>query len=252
MLAASTFSIIFSKNDFQYVASGMSSRIDVLINSLCLQGLCYLVYYYVTLPRMKLTDEEKIFAQHGKASSFLIHEISKPINRLSANPDKFEEEIKQIKDIFNITKILNQKSLVEEKKEQVSILSVYKEVISKYKKEISELNIKINEGIEDFEIQSDRKCIFIILDNLIKNAIEELVTKDDKIIEVIICPKKFSISNKVLVQIKEPQFIGLTVHTTKDGHMGVGLFISRILCERLSFSIDFDVSSKIFRSTVTF
>lgn len=253
MLIASSYSIVFSKNDFQYVALGMSSRTDVLINSLCLQGLCYLVYYYVTLPRLKLTDEEKRFAQYGKASSFLIHEISKPISRLKMNPDKVDEEIKQIQDVFHISKMINQKTSLERSVEQVSILSVYEEVISKYKKEIAGLGIKINlVNILDFEVKSDRRYIAIILDNLIKNAIEEMMGKSHKTIEVQIHSNKFSISNKILVQVKDPQLIGLTVQTTKDGHMGVGLFISRILCEKLSFSIDFNISDKLFTSTVTF
>ena len=252
MLIASSYSILFSQNDFSYVIPGFSSRTDVFINNICLQALCYLVYYYVTLPKLRLTMQEKKMAEYGKASSFILHEMAKPLSRLKQDSSNVEVEISKIQDVYQISRMINDMVASDLPKSSVKVDEIFLEALRVYEEFIKHGGINIKMHIKNVEQHTNAKYLALIFDNLLKNAIEEVQNHTIKEIEIVLNDKCFLISNKIESKIIDSTFFGNPMNTSKEGHMGVGLFIGKTLAEKMSYRLDFKISRDVFIAEIFF
>ena len=247
-LLASIFAITHAQHEMFYVAQGMSAKQEVLINSICLQGLCYLIYYYVTLPRINLTDSDKTFAQYGKSSSFLMHEIAKPLNRIKQNPDNVIVELERLNEIYLIADSIRNKENQKHIIETVNIDKLIEIILEKYKSfiDLYKITIKI-ENNNNHNIQSSKKLIEFALDNIIRNAIEASVElSGEKYIYINIGKNIIIIKNSFNVLEFNKSNLFKPMSTSKLGHMGVGLYITKMILENLKHKINILVSSEIF------
>lgn len=252
MLVATYFSIDGTENVMSYISNIPLAKQDYIINMFCLQGICYLAYYYVTLPKLKLTNQEKKMASYGKASSFIMHEMAKPLTRLKQNPENIETELSHIQDVFKISRMINDNVHSDVEIEEVSLDTVIYDVLGNYQKYIDEFKIELKLNIISNKVLSDKKYIYYIVDNLIKNAIEEVKTHNEKIIEINFDKNDFIISNKIESTIINEKQLASPMKSSKDGHMGVGLFISKILAEKMSHQIEFKVYNSVYTAVINF
>ncbi len=255
MLIASSYSILFSARDMLYVAPGMTSKPETLINSICLQGLCFLVYYYITLPKLKITESEKKLANYGKASSFIMHELAKPIDRMIHNPNNLSQEINVIKDILNLSNSINHSA--EKLEERIIVNNLVNQHLEKYQEYISDYEIKINlhDHGQKIELLSEEKSLNFIIDNLIKNAIEEVKDFENinkRVIKISIERNSLTIENNIKNSSIINQVEIVAFKSAKDGHMGVGLFLSELLANRIKCSLKISKISEKFVATLIF
>jgi signal transduction histidine kinase len=246
-LLASVFAITQARHEMFYVAQGMSSKPEVLINDICFQGLCYLIYYFVTLPKIILSESDKKFADYGKTSSFIMHEIAKPLNRMNSNPENFKEELERLNEIYSIANSLRNKENHQVKLETVDIETAINEIIHKYQDFIDLYHIQISIKIDIHNILTDKKLMHFALDNFIRNAIEANVDfKGYRFLDIVVAGNNISIKNPFIDSNFSKNNLFKPMSTTKKGHMGVGLYISKMITDNLSHKLNIDISKELF------
>lgn len=230
-------------------------------NFVSLFALCFISYFYTHSKRIAFLKKEFRFSNIGKTSSFLIHEISKPIfNKSSAELES--SETKNLKDLINITKYMISGNIPESEFQEINLNATIQNIITNLDSSglVKFLDIKINIIIEpDIFLKTSQKGFEIIIANLIKNALEALAPYYDKeeyrkllIIEINYNSEKniLTISNPIfdLLAIKNFHKWSDINFTTKDGHQGVGLHIAHTLCSKCHLKI----SNEFVKNTVYF
>ena len=162
-------------------------------------------FFSIIKIREKMALQEKKFAELGKTTSFLLHEIQSPLNRLKDSHHIEKEriqEIDQLNNILNISQAISAGKIESLENKTFLISESIHNQIDKYDKQISASEIKIETQLETCDINSNRELFNILINNLLKNAIEYLHSQKDeknKIISISGEIKKthyyFSISN---------------------------------------------------------
>ena len=251
MFVLSTLAVLGAGNEMLYVARGMSAKQEILINNICLQVLCYLVYCFATLPKLKLIESEKQFAKLGKSSGFIMHEISKPLQRINQSPEKFEEELVKINEIIAIAKAIKNGEVSSMALEEVDLHVLVCETLSNYQVFIDGFKVDVKLGSRAEKIKTDASLIKFVLDNLIKNSIEASADYDGKrFIEIYLDSKVISVKNPYTANELTKEDFFRPMMTTKKGHMGVGLYISKSIADNLGYSIDISTQNNIFEVQV--
>lgn len=248
---ASAYSIMYSQHEMFYVAAGMSAKSEILINNICFQFVCYIAYYYITIPKLNLTMAEKRFADYGKASSFIMHEMAKPINRMNQNPENFKEELNRLNEIYTIANSIRSKENHKVILEGICIESFINEILSKYDSFITmfEIEVKIKSEVKD--ILTDKKLMFFTLDNLIRNAIEANIEYQGKrYIDVLLTQKVLIVKNPFLSINFSKENLFKPMYTTKQGHMGVGLYISKMIVDNLGHQLNIEFTRDFFKAQI--
>lgn len=251
MLVVSSSMIFFAKNEMFYVAQGMSAKQEILINNICMQLLCYLVYYFATLPKLKLIESEKQFAKLGKSSGFIMHEITKPILRMNQNPERFEEELVKINEIVMIARAIKNGDESNLVLEEVDLHNLVSDSLSTYKVFLDGFKIDIKFESQVQKIKTDANLLKFVLDNLIKNSIEASVEYNGKrFVEIYFDSKIILVKNSYVANEYSSDDFFRPMMTTKKGHMGVGLYISKSIIENLGYSIKINTHDNIFEVQV--
>lgn len=219
-------------------------------NFVTLFALCFVSYFYTHSKRIQFLKEEFKFSNLGKASSFLIHEISKPIFTKN-NTNENSDDTKNLKDLISITKYMIGGKIPANEFQEINLKSTIDNVVLKLNpNELTEaLNITIKNNIpEDILISTSKKGFEIIFANLFKNSLEALAPFYDKkeFQEKLLITLNYDPHNKIL-SIKNPildlknlksfQNWEDLSFTTKEGHQGVGLHIAKTLASKAN--IDF-------------
>lgn len=247
MLVVSSFAILFAKNEMLYVIQGMSAKQEVLINNISMQALCYLVYYFATLPKLKLIESEKQFAKLGKSSGFIMHEITKPILRMNQNPERFEEELVKINEIVMIARAIRNGDESNLMLEEVGLHGLLNDSLATYKTFLDGFKIDVKLKNQEQKIKTDANLIKFVLDNLIKNSIEASADYNgQRFIEIYFDSKIISVKNPYVRNEYSSEDFFCPMMTTKKGHMGLGLYISKSIADNLGYSIEISTYKDIF------
>jgi signal transduction histidine kinase len=220
-------------------------------------------FWYFSIHKIneKFKEQEKKFAELGKTSSFLLHEIQAPLNRLKSNHHIEEERVKEIDhigNILNVSQAISSKKLENIQHEPINIKNIIDNNIKNYLNAIRFDDIKLDVTVADCDLKTNKELSTIIIKNLIQNAVEHLYslenTKNKSLIIKGIKQKdnyQFSISNNYsksksikVSDMFEPLF------STKEGVMsrGLGLFI----CKKISEVLNLDITNSTNEDMIKF
>lgn len=243
--------IFLTKNPYPQVDHLDTLSMTFAENFITLFSLCFISYFYTHSKRIKYLSEELKFANLGKTSSFLIHEISKPIltdNSKSSGTDNS----KNLKDLINITKYMMGGPIPPNEFKKIHLHKIIQDIVTGLDSTniISRLAIRINIDIPpDVTIMTSPKGFEIIFANLFKNALEALAPfyehsefKNHLTINIQFdeTTKALSISNPIFDgnNLKNVQNWKEISFTTKEGHQGVGLHIIYTLASKCNIEIN--------------
>lgn len=199
------------------------------------------IYYFGIYPKLNKVASDLKFTSIGKSTSFIMHEISKPVDRLSHKNEKyFSKEIEEISEMLSIAQDIRSNKILNAKKEVCNLRDIVEERLNHYQSFLTYFNIKvINEIPDDYIVMAPHKYINIIIDNLIKNAIEasKLVEPvDNRFLGLSIKNTYFTINNPFTVSIELTKMFEPN-NSTKIGNMGVGLYLCKHFCEALDWDL---------------
>jgi signal transduction histidine kinase len=199
----------------------------------------------------QIKNDQK-FTDYGKTSSFLMHEMAKPLRKMNQNPECFQEELNRLNEIYSIASSLRNKENPQLVLEEVNIDKFVNEIINKYESFIQTYNIKTSVHADVHNILTDKKLIQFSLDNLLRNAIEANVDfEGDRFIEIKISENKILIRNPFFDTSFSENNLFKPMSSTKKGHMGVGLYISKMISDTLGHKLHINASKNFFEVLIT-
>ncbi len=210
-------------------------------------------YFSITKMRDKIANQEKKFAELGKTSSFLLHEIQAPLSRLNSNQqdeNQRKKELIKINNIINISQAISAKKIENIKYQDFRIKDQVADVLENYEQAIKLSGIELNITLDDIELYTSKELFLILIKNLLINAIEYLNEKseiDRKLITISgnkvndnyilnISNSFSSNASSDLIKMFEP------LYSTKQGVQtrGLGLFI----CKKIATILDFRITNE--------
>ena len=162
--------------------------------------------------------------------------------------------LKELSDeFFELTKVENGK--VDLNLEEVNLSNLLTETVLEQHSWIAERNIKTDFDIDDgIMIQADVHCLTRILNNLMSNAQKYtadsfgVMLKQDND-RVVLCVSN-TIADSAALHIDrvfEP-FYRMDARTA--GGSGLGLYVVKLLCDRLSWSVKAELNDNVFSATI--
>lgn len=247
-----TLAIFYSPSIAGFGQYGVDARFLYINDFLSLQILSTIIYFTTVIPRINILKEDLKFSHLGKASSFIIHELQKPINRLMENTSSNEDVI-DLQNTLSLAKKIQINSKSEFKFEEIDFCEVVNKVITKYQNFISLLKIDIVFDDQLVKIISDRNTLITITDNLIRNAIEAnmAVNEGERWINLKSDQYKITITNPFVNMISESDLF-LPMKSSKEGNMGVGLYFCKSLAESMQCSVTAKIIKKKFEIKLHF
>lgn len=200
-----------------------------------------LLYTLAAYPKIKAIKAEKSFSELGKSTSFLLHELARPIQKLQNNLEiKDQNFLEELTDTLELAKILRNKDYHNIALDSFDITALYREIMADYSSFIQYFEINFQEEIpHSLYIKGNSKFTKLIVSNLLRNAIEalkELPNKEDRVMKLVIDQNQFCLSNNCLKKVDTAKIFD-PGYTTKKGNMGVGLYLTNNLCEKIGWRL---------------
>lgn len=230
---------------------GMEKKGEDIENFFSLYVLTMISYALVTYPRLKKLKEEYQFSNLGKATSFILHEISKPIFNMKEGDEISKEKIDDLKSKLDIASQL-QKGVMEKVHQKVNVKSILEEVISDNYIFLDFYKLDPNINAKDIIIEADPKLVKTIISNLVRNAIEAVsALHHNRFIEIDLDENKFEISNSYFKTVEEKDLF-VPMKSSKSGNMGMGLYISKTLAENMNYDLKVSNVDNVFKARFIF
>lgn len=248
---ALSFSSMYLAKHFNYTFNEFNSSqwFDVGSSNLITAPLLiYFILSYFYFKKNRDIDINSKFAQIGMNTSYLVHELGKPIFRLKNNPQRSNEEIEKIIEVYTIINDLKKGSA--DKLEEISLNDIIKKTIHDYENILKELNINIVDKCENLKCIGNKASIEIIIKNLLTNAIEAAKnTTDPCLIIQQVGHNTLQIENNFIPNsniFNEDDYI---LNSSKSGNLGVGLVLTKQLCllNNIKFEIRPDIQKNKFK-----
>lgn len=239
--AATLLAGIYSPNIYSLSHFGDVRRGEDIENFISLYLMTMLAYGLVTYPRLKKLKEEYKFSKLGKATSFILHEISKPILNLEVENESDKLKIEDLKHKLEIARQL-QDGMISNSFDSVNINKLINELLEENKKFIDYYSLKPSYSSEDTVWKGDSKLIKTILSNLIRNSIEAVIlVKEHPRLNINLKDNCLKITNNFHSTLSENELFQ-PMKSTKVGNMGMGLYISKSLADsqKLDLKIKID------------
>lgn len=187
------------------------------------------------------------------------HELSTPIaaikglletSLLSDPPSKelVEKALKRVEDLEKLIKSLRFLVLLDAKetlnREKVSLRSLILSVVQDLKEEIDSRKLKVEIQGEDVEIESDREKLYVLLKNLIENAVRYNVEGGKVLIELERTPDgvevKIEDTGEGIPKEELPLIFQPFVGGKNKKGMGLGLTISKKIADVLDAELEIE------------
>ncbi len=253
IFVSSIIAAIYSKNPYSTNPYLDYVREDFIENFISLYALCFLSYFYSHSKRIDFLIKEFRFSSLGKTSSFLIHEMSKPMLASSENESK-----QDLKELINLSRVMMGGSIPSSEYQEINIFDEVDKLIQRFIPASiqGDYPIKIKIDIDkNNTFFTSPKAFEIIISNLLKNAIESLAPfvdtpkalDTDKFTISIGFDKSsdkscqtLTITNFILDEsnLKNYKNWDEINYTTKKSHHGVGLYIVKTLAEKTNLKIN--------------
>lgn len=219
--------------------------------------MLYLAFfgYYFSKTKFLLKSSSHL-AELGASYSLFVHEISKPLSRLVRKKEDFKQnkDLDSLFDLYSMMTHFNSESIPSVSIVDVNLSEVIQEILDKYSDYLQLYKITVDNQVVKWVIKEDRRMLYVLLDNIFRNAIENAVGfKGDYKIEILQNDNILTIKNPI-----NPLFVIENINllpvgsTTKAGHMGVGVFLIKKIATKLGLTLDMNISSKKFLVTIAF
>lgn len=253
LTAGTSAAILMSKSPYGFGSLSMKDRSILFDDFISLQILTGVVYFLVTYPRIKKLKDDLKFSNFGKASSFILHEMQKPINRMHAEGGAMQIELDSLKRTLNIAKQLQSGSLETVKMSAVELDKLCSNTIEKYKEFLDYFQIQITYDLHSKTLRSDEIMLGFIVDNLVRNAIEanKENQSDKRWITFSSQNNYFTITNPYTTMIDESDLF-TPLKSSKEGNMGTGLHFCKTISEGLNHSIKARCQNNTFEIRIDF
>ncbi len=204
-----------------------------------------------------ITEFVKFEKLQKEFSASVSHELSTPISAIKGlletalmeeNPDRklIEKALRRAEDMERMINALKLLVLIEtggkSKKEKVSLRNIVADVIQDLSERIREMKVKINIEEEDLEVITDKEKVYILLKNIIENAVKYnraggsvfiRIRKEGMNPVVEVEDTGEGIPKEEIPLLFQPFFGG----KNKKG-MGLGLTISKKIADNLGIKIE--------------
>lgn len=201
-----------------------------------------LIFAYFYKKKNDQYEKQIPLIEMGKSTSFLLHEISKPISRIKNAPT--QEDIEQVVNIFTLANSINaNQSLIIRTK--IDFKKLIDEILNEYHEYIEHYHIIINIPSKKVEINTNRELITIAIKNLIKNSIENNIqNKLETPIGIDYSETYFQISNSLIDESIQEEDILKPGHSSKNGNMGMGMVIVTGVLKNLNHRLKTEIDRK--------
>ncbi len=223
-------------------------------------GRVYRINPIEEVPAIKIediTEFVKFERLQREFSASVSHELSTPISAIKGlletalmeeNPDRklIERALKRTQDMERMINALKLLVLIEtggkSRKERVSLKNIIGDVIQDLAERIKEMKVKVKIEGEDLQVITDREKVYILLKNIIENAVKYnrkegavfiRILKEGKNPVVEVEDTGEGISKEEIPLLFQPFFGG----KNKKG-MGLGLTISKKIADNLGIQIE--------------
>ena len=204
-----------------------------------------------------ITEFVKFERLQREFSASVSHELSTPISAIKGlletalmeeNPDRklIEKALRRTEDMERMINALKLLVLIETggkvKKEKVSLKNIIGDVIQDLAERIKEMKVKVKVEGEDLQVVTDRGKVYILLKNIIENAVKYNKKEGDVFIRILKEGKNpvvevedtgEGIPKEEIPLLFQPFFGG----KNKKG-MGLGLTISKKIADNLGIQIE--------------
>jgi hypothetical protein len=158
----------------EFIKAGMSIKPHVAIISAIIYFLSYVLFFNVTKRREELFNLQEKFAIIGKQSSYIFHEIKKPMNRL------LKDEI-QINDILQINDIMLNIDLTS-----LNLRDIFEKLEIEFEGYFKEYKITFIYPRNEYLVLANHRLMYQVFKNLTVNAIEGIIKNQEYIEQKII------------------------------------------------------------------
>lgn len=243
---------ILNYNEFSFIQiQAMGTR------NLLFAPFLFLIFfgYYFSKTKYLLKTSAHL-AEMGASYSLFVHEISKPLTRLIKDKHSYgqSEDLKSLFDLYSMMTYFNTNNLAATSLTEIDLHKLLQDVLSKYSDYLEHYKISVVNQVNGFQINKDRKMLYVLFDNILRNAIEN--ARDfpgEYSIEILQNNNIITIQNPINPLFAVGNVDLLTIgKTSKEGHMGVGIFLIKKIALKLGLSSDVEISSKKFVFKIDF
>lgn len=228
-----------------FIKIGYSFKPHMITVTVIIFILTNLLYYTVTKKREELYALQEKFASIGKQSSYIFHEIKKPINRLLSSDSMVSNDIQQIKNILmNIDLLLKNPDNFKESFTEFNLRLIFENIKIDYGEYFEEYSIKYEYPDSSFAINANRDLFHQVFKNLTVNAIESIIETNEppdtsRMIKISYSKSgdgKFSISfkntgSKISSEISDKIFSAFYTTKKSSTNNGLGLSFCKTIIE---------------------
>lgn len=160
----------------EYIKEGMSFKPDMLAATYIVFAISSIIFFVVTKKKQALYEMQERFANIGRQSSFVFHEIKKPINRLINSSPIQDQDLKRVNNIIlNVELMLSNSEVFTHSFKHFEVKALYEELEKNFCDFFELYNIHfeyINNSTTPLFANED--LIYQVLNNLTVNAIESI------------------------------------------------------------------------------
>lgn len=214
--------------------------------------LFYGIFAYFYHKKNKDIYIQSKFAQIGMDTSYLVHEIGKPIFRMKNSENINKQDIQKIIEIYSIVDDIRKGE--SNNISNVNLNSTIYEVLKDYDEYFHFIELQKVMPSESIYLRANNTAMEIITKNLILNAIEASSRTEKPIIKIFLKKNELLIENNHCPTQEDFEENAALLNSQKIGNLGVGLFLTKKLCRINNLELNLESISKgnIFRAYLKF
>lgn len=158
-----------------FIKPGMSFKPAMYLMTFIIYYLSILLFYFVTKKRDEVAALQEKFALIGKQSSYVFHEIKKPISRLMSTEVNANNDIQQISNILlQIELMLNNPDVFKRSFNHFDLKNVFLRLSKEFEDYFSMYKIEYFYPERGVTVLGNEGLLYQVFKNLIMNAIEAI------------------------------------------------------------------------------
>ncbi|MEC7276941.1 MAG: HAMP domain-containing sensor histidine kinase [Bdellovibrionota bacterium] len=214
-------------------------------------GISVLIFFYIKRQEGAERAKSVFFETIGRDVGFILHEIKQPLLKISSQ--KEDQNIEDLNELLETANIMWPSQTSEVHLESVPLKELCDDILNDLKRYTDHMELTIENQIPPLSVTAKRSFLKIILKNLLKNAIEEAAKHQGHIKLSFEDPLKFIMTNTIESQVNTRHILKAGV-SYKSGAMnrGLGLYISKQLCEKMQAKLSVSATKNHFKATLTF